>query len=90
MQSIKFQSHVGPDGILRFELPVGQSDTDFEVMVIMQPVVINSAAAAAPITKTPEELGWPPGYFEQTEGSQEHDPIVRQPQGEYELREELM
>lgn len=89
MQSIKFQSHVGPDGILMFEVPVTQSDTDFEVMVIIQPIVVSSAAIA-PITKTPEELGWPPGYFEQTEGSQEHDPIVRPPQSGYEVREELM
>ena len=43
MQSIKFQSHVGPDGILKFEMPVGQNNTDFEVMVILQPVLNSSA-----------------------------------------------
>jgi putative addiction module CopG family antidote len=39
--------------------------------------------------KTPEELGWPPGFFEQTAGCLQDDPLVRYPQGEYELRESL-
>jgi putative addiction module CopG family antidote len=32
--------------------------------------------------KTPEELGWPPGFFEQTAGCLQDDPLVRYPQGE--------
>ncbi|MEH1923121.1 DUF2281 domain-containing protein [Nostoc sp.] len=39
--------------------------------------------------KTPEELGWPPGFFEQTAGCLADDPIQRYPQGEYEQREQL-
>lgn len=39
--------------------------------------------------KTAEELGWPPGFFEQTAGCLQDDPLVRYPQGEYELRELL-
>jgi hypothetical protein len=26
--------------------------------------------------KSPEELGWPPGFFEETAGSCEDDPII--------------
>ncbi|MBE9058858.1 DUF2281 domain-containing protein [Sphaerospermopsis sp. LEGE 08334] len=39
--------------------------------------------------KTPEELGWPPGFFEETAGCLADDPIQRYPQGEYEEREQL-
>ncbi|MBA3922304.1 MAG: type II toxin-antitoxin system ParD family antitoxin [Nostocaceae cyanobacterium] len=39
--------------------------------------------------KTPEELGWPSGFFEQTAGCLQDDPLVRYPQGEYEQRETL-
>ncbi|MEN2383759.1 MAG: type II toxin-antitoxin system ParD family antitoxin [Gloeotrichia echinulata IR180] len=39
--------------------------------------------------KTPEELGWPAGFFEQTAGCLQDDPLVRYPQGEYEVRESL-
>jgi len=30
-----------------------------------------------------KDLGWPPGYFEQTFGSLKNDPIEHGPQGEY-------
>ncbi|MFW9260260.1 MULTISPECIES: hypothetical protein [unclassified Nostoc] len=44
----------------------------------------------APVqVKTPEELGWPPGFFEQTPGCLQDDPLVRYPQGDYEVRERL-
>jgi len=44
---------------------------------------------AAIQSKTPEELGWPPNFFEQTAGCLQDDPLMRYPQGEYELRESL-
>jgi prevent-host-death family protein len=37
----------------------------------------------------PENLGWPPGFFERTFGCLKTEPLVREPQGEYETREEL-
>ncbi|HLP92030.1 MAG TPA: DUF2281 domain-containing protein [Nostocaceae cyanobacterium] len=42
-----------------------------------------------PQQKSPEELGWPPGFFEETAGCLADDPIQRYPQGEYEEREQL-
>ena len=39
--------------------------------------------------KSPEELGWPSGFFEETAGCLADDPIQRYPQGEYEEREQL-
>ena len=39
--------------------------------------------------QTPEELGWPPGFFEETAGMWQGEPLVRGEQGEYETREEL-
>ncbi|WP_016951730.1 DUF2281 domain-containing protein [Anabaena sp. PCC 7108] len=42
-----------------------------------------------PPQKSPEELGWPPGFFEETAGCLADDPIQRYPQGEYEEREQL-
>ncbi|MEK8016922.1 MAG: hypothetical protein VSS75_008645 [Candidatus Parabeggiatoa sp.] len=40
--------------------------------------------------KTPEELGWPPGFFERTAGAWEGEPLTRDEQGEYEQREVLL
>jgi hypothetical protein len=58
MDSIKIRSHVGKDGILHLDIPLGITDREVEIMVIYQPIEISKQQ------KTPEELGWPPGFFE--------------------------
>src|SRR5713101_2681161 len=81
MESIKLRTHVGTDGMLTLRIPVGLSETDVEVVVVIQGI---------PPQKTPpspEELGWPPGYFEQTYGSFRDKPLVRGEQGEFEVRD---
>ena len=84
MQSIKVRSRVGADGILHLQIPVGIKDTDLEVIVIFQPIVPATQA------KTPEDLGWPPGFFERTIGCFQDEPLVRGEQLEYEIREKLL
>lgn len=80
MQSIKLRSHVGSDGILQLQVPVGNADKDIEVIVIYQTVETESE-------KTPEELGWIPGLFERTAGA--IPDLERPPQGELQEREPL-
>ncbi|MBE9005939.1 hypothetical protein IQ259_12990 [Fortiea sp. LEGE XX443] len=84
MHSIKLTKRVGEDGILHLDIPVGIADREVEIMVIYQPIEIPKQH------KTPEELGWPPGFLEQTAGCLADDPIQRYPQGEYEEREPLL
>lgn len=79
---ILVHSHVGADGILQLQVPTEFKDTDLEVTVTIQPVNI------AP-KKTPEELGYSPGFFEEVIGGWVGEPLVREEQGEYEKREEL-
>ena len=38
------------------------------------------------VQKTPEELGWSPGFFESTAGAWQGEPLTRGEQGEYEQR----
>ncbi|TBR56549.1 hypothetical protein B4U84_29205 [Westiellopsis prolifica IICB1] len=84
MQSIKLKKHIGADGILHLDIPVGITDKEVEIMVIYQPIEISKPQ------KTPEELGWPPGFFEQTYGSCQDDPIVIDSEGDFEEREEIV
>lgn len=79
METIKVKTHVGSDGVLKLEVPVGMSDRDLEVLVVVQPLETEAA----------DELGWPIGYFEETYGSLADDPIERGPQGEHEIRDEI-
>ena len=81
MQSIKLTKRVGEDGILHLDIPLGMKDQEVEVMVIYQSIET---------TQTPEDLGYPPGFFEQTAGCLADDPIQRYPQGEFEEREPLL
>ena len=83
MKSITLHSHVGEDGILQLSVPVGMKNVDLEVMVIVQPIAKSESA------KTPEELGWTPGFFERTFGAWEGEPLTREDQGELQEREPL-
>jgi hypothetical protein len=38
MESIRVRQHVGQDGILHLDIPVGLTERDVEVMVIYQPI----------------------------------------------------
>ncbi len=81
MQTIELHSRVGPDGILKLEVPVAVKDTDVDVVVVVQPKTSGAK---------PEGFGWPPGFFEETSGSLVDDPsFMRHDQGSYEVREEL-
>ncbi|MEH1837183.1 MAG: hypothetical protein V7L20_00085 [Nostoc sp.] len=84
MQSIKLNTHVGSDGILHLDIPLGITDKEIEVMVIYQQLKPSTT------TKTPEELGWPPNFFEQTCGSCQDDSIVIDSEGDFETREEIL
>lgn len=75
MQTIKLDTRVGQDGILKLELPLEVSNADLEVLVVVQ---------------RKEKRGWPPGYFERTAGSLADNPIERPSQGEYEERDALL
>ncbi len=63
MNSMKLRSRVGADGMLNLRVPIGVTDAEVEVVVIFQLVEREQTP------KTPEELGWPPGFFERTAGS---------------------
>ena len=81
MQTLQIRSQAGADGVLHLEIPVGTPHAEYQVVVVLQP------ASDAPPPKTPEELGWPPGFFEEVIGSWQGD-FVRA-QAEFEKREEL-
>ncbi len=73
----------GRDGILHLDIAVGDPDAEFEVVVVLQPRV------HAETLETPESLGWPPRYFEETAGSIQDPTFRRHDQGEFEKRVEF-
>ncbi|NEP19805.1 MAG: hypothetical protein F6J97_23450 [Leptolyngbya sp. SIO4C1] len=47
MESVRVRQHVGQDGILHLEIPVGLTDREVEVMVIYQPVQVLMATTSS-------------------------------------------
>ena len=78
MESIKIRSRVGSDGVLHLDVPVDFCDQEIEVTVMVEKV--------GPVFKSPENLGWPAGFFDRTLGSCADDPIVIDDEG---ISEEL-
>jgi hypothetical protein len=74
METIRLNTHVGHDGILKLELPLGVKDVDCEVTITLQP----------PLSKE-EWLR----FIDETAGSLADDPIERLPQGEPDRRDEI-
>ncbi len=85
MESIKLRSHVGEDGLLQIQIPVGLKNEDLEVMIIFQPI---KSSAIAP-SGMPESRGWHPDFFEKVIGSWEGEPLERPEQLPFEEREEI-
>ena len=75
MTRLQTRSHTGPDGTLTLKLPDDFRDAEVEVLVVR----------ATPV----EASGWPAGFFEETYGSCQDDPLVRLPQGDAEVREPI-
>ena len=75
MNVIRLTATSDADGVLRLQLPVGTGE--FEVAVVLAPkAAVNDTAAKG----TPEERGWPPGYFEKTYGSITDETFMLHPQ----------
>ena len=85
MQSIKLKSHVGEDGVLQLQLPVGVKNTDLEIIVVFQAVKVDSKPSEA---KTPEELGYSREFLEKVIGGWEGE-LERPEQLPFEEREEI-
>jgi hypothetical protein len=71
---IQVESRIKANGILELCVPTGLPESDVEVVIVVQPI------PDADEKKSPEELGWPPEFFERTVGSLADDPIQRWPQ----------
>ena len=83
MSEIHLTATAGPDGVLHLDVPVGGAGV-FDVFV--RPKAKANGTGRKP---TPEELGWPPGFFERTAGSISDPTFERGDQGTFEQREPL-
>jgi hypothetical protein len=74
MKSIQVKGHIKTNGILELCVPTGLLASDVAVVIVVQPI------PGTDKQNSPEELGWPPEFFERTAGSLADDPMQRWPQ----------
>ena len=79
MQTLTLHTHVGNDGILKIETPIGIRDAELEVIL-----VVNAKDAERQPLST-----WPMNFFTEILGGWEGKRLVREPQGMYETRNEF-
>ncbi len=82
MQAIKVWGHVGPDGILKLEVPVKTVDQDVEAVVVIQ-----TPAQSTPLLV--DVNGYPLRFFETLDRIEADDLAERPAQGQFEIREPL-
>lgn len=80
MVSIHLKTHVGADGTVNLTVPTEFRETDLDVLVVLKPLEDLGQSNAVPMTD------WPAGFFEETFGSFQSEPLVRLPQGEADSR----
>lgn len=78
MQSLTLHAHVGKDGILKLEMPIGLANIDLEIILILNPV-----------SGTRPALEWPAKFFTDVIGGWQGKPLVRESQGTYEPRSQF-
>ncbi len=72
MKTIRLSQKTDKEGALSLVIPLGKPEQEYDVVIVVESKSANPA---------PEELGWPPGYFELA-GSINDDTFVRPPQGD--------
>jgi hypothetical protein len=77
MVTIVVNGRVKDDGTLDLHVTTGLRETDVEVLLVMEPLVLKSGAEAA------GEGGWPAGYFQKTFGSLRDNPIAYEPPSQF-------
>jgi len=81
VQSLTLHSHIDAEGILLLKVPFTPTDANLKVKVTIQPVTFQP--------KTPEDLGYPPGFFGEVIGGWVGEPLVRAEQEELEQKEKI-
>ena len=84
MVTISAKGRVKDDGTLDLHVTTGLPETDVEVLLVLEPLVLRNEKVGSP------DGGWPGGYFEKTFGSFRESPIAYEPPPRFETREELL
>jgi len=79
MQTLTLHARVGKDGILKIETPIGITNADLEVILVVNPADMGARPLSA----------WSANFFTEIIGGWEGERLAREPQGAYQTRGEF-
>lgn len=86
MESIRFKTRVGPDGVLRLEVPLPLSSRDLDVVLVYGPTETKTESESV---RSSAGRGWSEDFFTEVAGGWKGETLVRPPQGSFESRPPL-
>lgn len=93
MQTLTLKSHVGADGILRLDIPIGLHNQMLDIVLVVQPATEVLAEESAPDLSISSEntlitdtTGTLDNFLAKTAGAWEGTPLAREQPGDYEER----
>lgn len=93
MQTLTLKSHVGADGVLRLDIPIGLHNQMLDIVLVVQPAAEILAEESAPNLSISSESNSTAvstdaldSFLARTAGAWEGAPLVREQPGDYEER----
>lgn len=83
MNSIQIRALVDEEGRVELQLPERLHGKLLDLVVVYEPVLEGEQEEAA------QPAGWPAGLYEATAGAWQGEPLLREPQDDYEERDVL-
>lgn len=84
MKSLHLRVHVDAQGQVTLPLPADFANQDVDLVVVFSPVTMTATG-----TDAVTDSDWPPGFYEATAGAWQGEALVRDSEGNYEVRDPL-
>lgn len=93
MQTLTLKSHVGADGILRLDIPIGLHNQMLDIVLVVQPATevlaeesVSDFSISSENNPTTESTKVLDSFLARTAGAWEGTPLMREQPGDYEER----
>ncbi|MEO0433441.1 MAG: hypothetical protein AAF151_17265 [Cyanobacteria bacterium J06656_5] len=93
MQTLTLKSHVGADGVLRLDIPIGLHNQTLDIVLVVQPApevlaeeTVSGVAVGYDNPSTTESVDVLDNFLARTAGAWEGVSLVRDQPGDYEER----
>ena len=84
MRTLTVRAQINKRGLLTLEMPRELANQEVDLVIVYEQV-----DQMAKESEPPEVGNWPAGFYAATAGAWQGEPLLREDQGEYEVRDSL-